>query len=256
LQRDMNEVKDWPMMSSNELRSRLRNVIMELHRRQEGEKESVPIPDVGRILLRRPSTPPLRPASEPDLQEVPPNARNALVDLADEEAASQVTAELTAAADVAPQPPSSPELSQGAALKSAEDAVNRPSPEKNSNTTVRWTPDTTIVIPDSPDLPGPRHMSSRFRSHVNGNDDLIDGLEEFDDNPQALAKRLRRDRSPTKAQSQARSQSVSTDFMSSLRSYAREPSPGEIPGGWDDGEVPETQSQENDDLAQEIPKGI
>jgi sentrin-specific protease 7 len=266
LQRDMNEAKDWPMMSSNELRSRLRNVIMELHRRQEGEKELVPIPDVGRILLCRPSTPPLRPVSEPDLQEVPPDARNALVDLADEEAASQVTAELTAAADVvATQPPSSPELSQGAALKSAEDAVNRPSPEGNSNIAVRWTPDTAIVIPDSPDLPAPRHMSSRFRSHVNANNNLIDGLEEFDDNPQALAERLRRDRSPTKAQGQARSQSVSTDFMSGLQSYAREPSPGEMPGGWDDGEVPETQSQEKaagdtheeeDDLPQEILKGI
>jgi hypothetical protein len=93
--------------------------------------------------------------SEPDLQEVPLDARNTLVDLADEEAASQVNAELTAAADVATQPPSSPELSQGAALKSAEDAVNRPSPEKVFNTAARRTPDAAIVIPDSPDLPAP-----------------------------------------------------------------------------------------------------
>src|ERR1700722_8149416 len=264
LQRDMNEANDWPMMSSNELRSRLRNVIMELHRHQEGEKELVPIPDVGRILLCSHSVPPPRQVSEPDLQEVEPNTRNALVDLADEEAASQVNAELTAAADVATQPPSSPELSQGAALKSAEDAVNRPSPGI-SNSAVRRTPEVTIVIPDSPDLPAPRHMSSKFRSHVNVNDDLIDGLENLDGDPQALAKRLRRDRGPTKAQGQVRSQSVTTDFMSGLQSYAREPSPSEMPGGWDDGEVPETQCQENvagdihkeeDDLSQETLKSI
>jgi sentrin-specific protease 7 len=264
LQRDMNEANDWPMMSSNELRSRLRNVIMELHRQQEGEKELVPIPDVGRILLCRPLAPSPRPVSEPDLQEVPPDSRNALVDLADEEAASQVNAELTAAADVATQPPSSPELSQEAALKSAEDAVNCPSPE-NSNAAIRRTPEVTIVIPDSPDQPAPRHMSSKFRSHVNVNDDLIDGPEELDDNPQTLAKRLRRDRSPTKVQGQARSQSVTTDFMSGLQSYAREPSLSEMPGGWDDGEIPETQPQENvasdiheeeDDLVQETLKGI
>jgi sentrin-specific protease 7 len=244
LQRDMDEVKDWPMMSSSELRSRLRNVIFELHRHQEGEKELVPIPEVGRILLCRSSTPPLRPVSTPDLREVSSDARNALVDLADEEAASQVNAELTAAADIATQLSSSPELSQGAALKSAEDAVNRPSPEK-PNATVQRSPEAAIVIPDSPDSPAPRHMSSKFRSHVNVNDDLMEGSERLNDNPQALARRLRRDRSPTKVQGQGRSQGVTTDFMSGLQSYARGLSPGRMPGEWDDGEVPETQPQDN-----------
>jgi Ulp1 family protease len=265
LQRDMDDGKDWPMMRSDELRSRLRNVIMELHRQQEEEKEMVPIPDVGSILLRRPLPPSPRLESEPDLQEVPPETHHTSVDLADEEAASQVNDELTAAASVAAQATPSPELSQRAALKSAEDAVNRSSPEK-SNIAVRQTPQAAIVISDdSPISPGPRHMSSKFRSHANINDDFIDGLEEPDGNPQALAERMRRNRSPTTTQAQPRSQSVTTDFMTGLQSYAREPSPGQMPGGWADGEIPETQSQddviddgleEEDDLAQEILSGV
>jgi hypothetical protein len=53
--------------------------------------------------------------------------------------------------------------------------------------------------------------------------------------------------------------------MTGLQSYAREPSPGQMPGGWADGKIPETQSQddviddgleEEDDLAQEILSGV
>ena len=240
LQRDMDEGKDWPMMSSHELRSRLRSVIMELHRQQEGEKEMVPIPDVGRTLLRRPLSPSPQLESEPDLQEL----HNAAADLADEEAASQVNGELIAAASVTAQAPSSPELSQGAALKSAEDAVNHPSPEKPRAST-RGTAQATIVISDdSPNSSGPRHMSARFRSRANINDDFLDEPKELADNPQAWADKIRRERSPAAPQGRGRPVSVSTDFMESLESYARQPIPDEMPGACADGEVPETQPQD------------
>ena len=264
LQRDMDEGKGWPMMSSDELRSRLRNVIMELHRQQEGETEMVPIPDVGSILLGKPLSPLSEPASESDLQEIPPETPTAVVDLADAEAASQVNDELTAAAGVAAQMLSSPELSQRAALKSAEDAVNQPSPEKPRAST-RRTPQAAIVISDdTPNSPRLRHMSAKFRSHANFYDDFIDETQELADNPQAWADKMRRDRSPSLGQGQGGRVSVGTDVMESLQSDAREESLGKMPGGWANNEIPETPSQENvevrdvseDDLAQEILDGI
>lgn len=246
LQRDMNEGRDWPMMSSDELRSRLRNVIMELHRQQEGEKEIVPIPNVGKILLREPLPPPSPPESEPDVQEIPSETHNTLVDLADEGAASQVYDELTAAANVGARTASSPEMSQRTALKSAEDAVNQSSPEE-SKPCVRHSPQPAIVIPDdSPISRGPRHMSSKFRAHADIKDDFINGPQELGDNPQALADKMRRARNPTPVQARTRSQSVTTDFLAGLESYARVPSPGKVPGGWANDEIPETQSQEED----------
>ena len=245
LQRDMDEGKDWPMMSSDELRSRLRNFILELHRHQEGEAMMVPIPDVGEILLRRRSSPSTQPESEPDLQEIPPETLNISVDLADEEAASQVNDELTAAAGAAMLATSSPELSQGAALKSAEDAVNRASPEK-SEAADRLGPQAAIVIPDdSPISPVPRYMSARFRSRAEINDDFIDKPQQLVDNPQVLADKMRRERSPLTPQGKTRPVSVSTEFMGSLESYARGSTPNEMPGAWDNGEIPETQSQDS-----------
>jgi hypothetical protein len=263
LQRDMDDGKDWPMMSSHELRSRLRNLIMELHRQQEGEKEMVPIPDVGSILLRRPLPRPLH-EFELDSEDVPPETRIASADHVDEEAASQVNDELIAAATSIAQGTLSPALSQRTALRAAEDAVNRPSPEKDT-AGVRQSPQAAIVISDdSPDSHGPRHMSARFRSHSNLKDDFVDGPEQLESNPQALAERMRRDRSPISAQAQRRSQSINTDFMAGLESYARESSPDNMPGGLTDGEVPETQSpaiviakpEEEDELGQEILEGI
>ena len=244
LQRDMEEGKDWPMMSSDKLRSRLRNFIMELHRHQEGEAEMVSIPDVGRILLRRRSSPSTQADSEPDLQEIPPETLNISADLADEEAASQVNDELTAATGTAMSATSSPELSQGAALKSAEDAVNRASPEK-SGAADRRGPQAAIVIrDDSPISPVPRHMSARFRSRANINDDSINAPQELVDNPQVLVDKMRRERSPVTPQGKGRPVSVSTEFMGSLESYARGSTPNEMPGAWDNGEIPETQSQD------------
>jgi Ulp1 protease family, C-terminal catalytic domain len=265
LQRDMDDGRDWPMMSSHELRGRLRNVIRELHRQQEGEKEMIPIPEVGGILLRRSLPPPPRPESEPDLQEVSLDMHGALVDHVDDQVASQVNVELTAAASVAAQAMSSPELSQRAALKSAEDAVNCSSPEEPKGAVRRTPPAAIVISDDSPNSPGPRHMSSKFRSRANIKDDFINELEGLDSNPQALAERMQRERSPTPAQGQGRSQSVTTDFMTGLESYARNSSPGIMPGAWANGEVPETPSQDNaigdkpegeDDLEQEILDGI
>jgi hypothetical protein len=107
-------------------------------------------------------------------------------------------------------------------------------------------------------------MPARFRSHAKLNNDFIDGPEQLASNPWALTERMRRDRSPTSAQAQRRSQNVTTDFMAGLESYAREPSPDNMPGGWTEGEVPETQSQataianseEEDELGHEILSGI
>jgi Ulp1 family protease len=265
LQRDMDDGKDWPMMSSHELRSRLRNVIRELHRQQEGEREIVPIPEVGSILLRGSLPPPPQPDSEPQLREVSPDTHCALVGHADDEAASQVNIELTAVASIAAQAMSSPELSQRAALKSAEDAINCSSPEESKCAVQRTPPASIVISDDTPNSPGPRHMSSKFRCRANNKDDFMNGLEGLDSNPQALAERMQRERSPTSAQGQGRSQSVTTDFMTGLESYARSSSPGNMPGAWANGEVPETPSQDNaigakpegdDDLEQEILDGI
>jgi hypothetical protein len=107
-------------------------------------------------------------------------------------------------------------------------------------------------------------MSARFRSHAKLNNDFIDGPEQLASNPWALAERIRRDRSPTSAQAQRKSQNFGTDFMAGLESYARDPSPDNMPGGWTESEVPETQSQattianseEADELGQEILSGI
>ena len=89
-------------------------------------------------------------------------------------------------------------------------------------------------------------MSSKFRAHADIEDDFINGPQELGDNPQALADKMRRARSPTPVQARTRSQSVSTDFLAGLESYARVPSPGKVPGGWANDEIPETQSQEED----------
>ncbi len=51
LQRQMDPGIDMPMMASGELRSRMRALIMELHKQQEGEESEFPMPDIGRILL-------------------------------------------------------------------------------------------------------------------------------------------------------------------------------------------------------------
>lgn len=54
LQREMDPTTDMPMMASEELRSRMRGLIMELHNEQEGEVTELSVPDIGRILLAPP----------------------------------------------------------------------------------------------------------------------------------------------------------------------------------------------------------
>jgi Ulp1 protease family, C-terminal catalytic domain len=51
LQREMDPSRDIPLMASEELRSRMRGMIIELHHEQEGEVPEFPIPEIGRILL-------------------------------------------------------------------------------------------------------------------------------------------------------------------------------------------------------------
>jgi hypothetical protein len=201
---------------------------------------------------------------ELDSPEVAPETRNSFADHVDEEAASQINDELVAAATSTAKRTLSPELSPSAALRAAEDAVNRLSPEKDT-TGVQQSQQAAIVISDdSPNSPGPRYMSARLRSHAKLNNDFIDGPEQLASNPRALTEKIRSDRSPTSAQAQRRSQNLTTDFMADLESYAHDPSPDNMPGGWTESEVPETQSQattianseEADEQGQEILSGI
>lgn len=52
LQREMNGEVDMPMMNTGELRGRMRELIMQLHQNQEGQRK--PLPEVGSILLLPP----------------------------------------------------------------------------------------------------------------------------------------------------------------------------------------------------------
>jgi Ulp1 protease family, C-terminal catalytic domain len=86
LQREMDPDIDMPMMTSEELRSRMRGFVMELHNEQEGVQTEFPIPEIGKILLAEtpigpspdeidaPRTP-LQDDSEDELQRDQPKSR-------------------------------------------------------------------------------------------------------------------------------------------------------------------------------------
>jgi Ulp1 family protease len=86
LRREMDPKMDMPMMTSKELRSRMRGLIRGLHNEQESKEVEFPIPEIGRILLapspravseddsHAPRTP-LQDDSEDELQRDQTNAR-------------------------------------------------------------------------------------------------------------------------------------------------------------------------------------
>ena len=69
--------RDLPVRESEDLRSRLRNLIIELHRQQEGQESEVPTPAVGNILLGPPRE--LTPVPESEIEPEVDNAPKAEV---------------------------------------------------------------------------------------------------------------------------------------------------------------------------------
>lgn len=255
LQRDMDDAKNWPVYSSDDLRSRLRNLIQELHREQEGETSQVPIPEVGQILLQRPVPTSSHSEFGPEVEEVEKIEEkddHATNDAQNMAAASQINDDLTAAARTDAQASLCPQSSQGAYLQSAIDAVDESSYEQ-SRIDPRSTPDSAIIIADdTPTSPGPRHMSSRLKSH--SKPAAIDSIK----GPQELADMMRRERSPSGVR-QDQPMNGSANSMQGIHGFA-----GKMPGGFED-EIPETQSQTpaesgttdgKDDFPQEILSGL
>ncbi len=254
LQRDMDDAKDWPMYSSDDLRSRLCKLILELHREQEGEKSEKPIPDVGQILLQRPRPAASEPDVEPKFQGFHETAAEQSKGHEDETASSQVNAELIAIASITGQAASSPELSPGTQYRSAVDAVNRPSPEKSRMATRRTPQPPIVILDDTPSSHEPRHLSSNLQSPSQLSDDFISG-------PHELAHRTKQERSPPVSRSQGPPEGRNSRFLPGTESAADQVEFNMI----EESEIPETQfqalnrdrrSEEQGDVPQEILPGV
>ena len=238
LQREGKE-SDWQMDSSEELRSRLRDMISELHREQEGEPSQLPIPEVGKILLRTLRKP--SPVQESEgLLEL--DGQVETVSSGDEAAEQQIHEELARESE-------SPRMTRSQHLMSAYEAINGP-----KKPVIHEAP---IEIPDdSPSEPGLRHNGKQSQTSEISDDlihhdaQLVDLRKERKASSKAPTRRAPKPTSESPRQK--RSDSVTTQFLSNdsydadllsgIHAYASNHVPGEFPVD----EVPETQSQERE----------
>jgi len=200
LQRQEQE-QGWPRnIRSDELRPRLRNVVLELHREQEGETQVADIPEVGQIMIdKQVVTPQLQPETSSDdvrrlkLEEI----KDARVRY--QQGDGGLDASAVSEAD-------SPARRQSATVKSSSPAKG------NAITTVDaavdYLRDTIVIDDDSQPLDVARPASSGKLQH---------------NDPKELATILRTRRSPGRPQiyrdRETRADSVSTEYLSGPRSY-------------------------------------
>ena len=249
LQREGKE-QDWLMFSSEELRSRLRDMISELHREQEGEPSTLPIPEVGKILLRTPR----KPSPVPESDGLPELDGQVEISSGDEAAAQQVQQELARESE-------SPVMTSKQRLVSAYEAINGPKKHVLQ--------DAPIEIPDdSPSEPGvrttgkPSQTSNVSDDLIHHESQLVDLRKERQASTKVPARRAAKPRS--ESLQQVRAESITTQYLSGNESYdllsgIEEHANGSMPGTYPaDAEVPETQSQEREpektDGEQDVPE--
>ena len=255
LQREMVKEEDWNMLDSRELRGRLREMIMELHREQQREPTKSPIPDVGRILLRKAKV--AMPAAELkdslEILEDQPKPRKYERDFSPHDLESSSTKDGTELVLVASNGGASISISHSSPCENATQPHERTtsSPEDS----VR--PAAGAILADNDNTkPSPRRARSR---HDDSSPTLVTS--------NVHGTTSRKVRSPDRDQ---RSESVSTDFLQTRSwegvdqkdvtraSVIKTTTPDSWPG-MRNGEVPETQdgAQEDvDDSEQEIIGGI
>ena len=276
LQREENQIR-WPhRIRSEDLRARMRDLIMELHRQQEGEEAKGEIPSLGKILvdMREPSPEPEAEIVEEDpAPEFParpiPDTKMTPEKIKAQKQRFTEHINKTASGDHEVDDGFEPE---------ADDTPVSASQQKRFAEAARAqidAPDDPIVIDDEGSPVKKKRKSQDLRSSPThkshtGPGELANNLRARRDRlEQKLAKRS----TPAKEHRGNRSDSVSTDFMSGLQSYSnghghgsperaarrghgeeskkpkekREPlTEIELPD-----EVPETQEQEQDEESQE-----
>jgi Ulp1 protease family, C-terminal catalytic domain len=199
LQREMDPERDMPLMPSEELRSRMRDVIMELHREQEKQATQIPIPDVGRILLAQPTA--LSPLASPvaprtPLQELDVVSREQEDDSEDELQQDQAIAPIPRPARSSPQRAPSKATSPDAAPKSASPppkssqsetattilemlAKINAGTESPSKAPTSGTRETAITIEDDDEPRAPITTSSEEKIAAAAEDDFYDHPSEL-----------------------------------------------------------------------------
>jgi Ulp1 family protease len=248
------EDQQWPEMESGDLRTRFRDLVMELQRRQESKKPQKPIPEVGKILL---SEMPVPQKVERDANETEQNCQG--------ESSLKNAPQIVESSTNELQRPSSPddlldpEEQELATLSQLQNQLNRPSPP--------------IVVSDDDEDP-PEVLSSRpakRKDYSKKYQRRQSMSERIIDDPRELARTMRERRSPVKyRKKQDDRRSVEEEFNGALQRANIEKTAltprkrdgsidmkhmkgieGYAKDGWGDRleltEVPETQ-QEGDDV--------
>jgi Ulp1 protease family, C-terminal catalytic domain len=251
LQRQMEPDKDMPMMASEELRNRMRGMIIGLHHEQEGGKPESPLPEVGRILIAPP-----RAESPPDFSQ----AQTALQEDSEDELQQDQT-NVGNIVKVARSPP--PDHPQPMSQSAGHPAITAGSPEQSPamtdaansmadmlakidgespshSKTKPGTRETAITIHDDDEQAQPAPKSSPVKKKPIAKADFFEHLSELKDISSASKKSSskrseQKVKAPTidaqpeererRSGSRASNETVNTDFLSggANKSYQHEP---------------------------------
>ena len=225
LQRELFEKRDWPVMESADLRNRLRDLVMELQREQEGKESQVPIKEVGKILLGKPRTPTPEPENEPSnehYKESTPRGfqQRPLLPASLCQSEQQLFASSSRVSRSGlrdgerPKPSISADDDTRNAATDMDSAVK--SGKGQGSPTAQHSP--IVIDEDAPPYPGLGHVPSTEK-HPQAFVDPGGTLIGFGSDPVQLAEYLRRARSP--GRHETRSASKRTEIVSGSATCAR-----------------------------------